>query len=87
MGGLIPSINALVRTITPKGMESRAYGFNSSFLSLGNFLGPIVGGFCAGAIGIDGVFLLSAAILLLNLLWLTKAIRNGLFTEIKHMKR
>jgi DHA1 family multidrug resistance protein-like MFS transporter len=54
---------------------------------LGNFLGPIVGGFCAGAIGIDGVFLLSAAILLLNLLWLTKAIRNGLFTEIKHMKR
>ncbi len=83
MGGLIPSLNALIRTVTPKGMESRAYGFNSSFLSLGNFLGPIVGGFCAGVIGIEGVFLLSAAILLIHLLWLARAIQKGLFANVQ----
>jgi DHA1 family multidrug resistance protein-like MFS transporter len=79
MGGMIPSVNALVRHVTPKGMESRAYGFNSSFLSLGNFIGPIVGGWFAGLAGIGGVFLLSAAMLLLSMTWLLVVVRRGAF--------
>jgi len=69
MGGLIPSVNSLIRKYTPDGMESRAYGFNSSFLSLGNMVGPTVGGVLSGWTGFSGVFLLSAALLLLNGAW------------------
>jgi DHA1 family multidrug resistance protein-like MFS transporter len=79
MGGLLPSIHALLRTATPKGMESRAYGYNSSFLSLGNFLGPIIGGLCAGWLSIRGVFLLSACLLLLSSVWMLAKIRRGTF--------
>lgn len=69
LGGLIPAVNALIRKFTPDGMESRAYSFNSSTLSLGNMIGPIAGGALSGWIGISGLFLISAALMLLNGAW------------------
>jgi len=69
LGGLIPTVNALIGKHTPSGMESRAYGFNGSTLSLGNMLGPITGGALSGFIGIRGLFLLSAVLLFANSIW------------------
>jgi len=69
LGGLIPAVNALIRKYTPDGMESRAYSFNSSTLSLGNMVGPITGGALSGWIGIQGLFVLSAVMMLLNGIW------------------
>lgn len=74
MGGLLPSVNALIRKYTPDGMESRAYGFNSSFLSLGNMIGPVVGGFLSGFIGIRGIFYIASALLMLNAVWVWKTL-------------
>ncbi|WP_430027712.1 MFS transporter [Paenibacillus turicensis] len=69
MGGLLPSVNALIRHYTPDGMESRAFGFNASTLALGNMLGSLVGGFLAVYIGIEGIFIISGILLLGNTLW------------------
>ncbi|MFD0586635.1 MFS transporter [Paenibacillus sp. GCM10027627] len=69
LGGLIPAVNALIRKYTPDGMESRAYSFNSSTLSLGNMVGPITGGALSGYIGLKGLFLLSGALMLANGVW------------------
>ncbi|UNK17098.1 MFS transporter [Paenibacillus sp. N3/727] len=69
MGGLLPSVNALIRSYTPDGMESRAFGFNTSALALGNMLGAIIGGFLSGFIGIEGLFLISGSLLIINMLW------------------
>ncbi len=69
LGGLIPAVNALIRKYTPDGMESRAYSFNTSTLSLGNMVGPITGGALSGWIGIQGLFLLSGVMLLANAIW------------------
>lgn len=74
MGGLLPSINSLIGKFTPKGMDSRAYSFNTSALSLGNMLGPVVGGLLAGFISIRGLFLMSSILLLLNALWVRKTL-------------
>jgi MFS family permease len=57
IGGLLPSVYALIRKFTPNGMESRAYSFNSSTLSLGNMLGPVIGGCLSGLVTIRGIFL------------------------------
>jgi MFS family permease len=76
MGGLLPSVYSLIKRYTPKGMESRAYSLNSSTLSLGNMLGPIVGGVLAGWISIRGVFLVAAAMLLLNSIWVRKTLTH-----------
>ncbi|MBN3522846.1 MFS transporter [Paenibacillus apiarius] len=69
MGGLLPSVNALIRKYTPDGMESRAYSFNSSTLALGNMIGPVMGGAVSGFIGIQGIFIMSGVFLLINTAW------------------
>lgn len=69
MGGLLPSVNSLIRFYTPDGMESRAFGFNSSTLALGNMLGSLIGGFLAGFIGIEGIFIVAGVLLLFNTVW------------------
>ncbi|WP_309120101.1 MFS transporter [Paenibacillus sp.] len=76
MGGLLPSVNALLRVYTPDGMESRAFGFNSSFLSLGNILGPMIGGVLAGWIGIRGIFFFACIMLLTNAAWTWVTLRK-----------
>lgn len=74
IGGLLPSVNALIRTYTPDGMEGRAYSFNTSALALGNMLGPIVGGVLYGIISIRGVFIVTAILLFLNYLWVKRTL-------------
>jgi DHA1 family multidrug resistance protein-like MFS transporter len=76
MGGLIPTVNSLIRRHTPDGRESRSYSFNGSALSLGNMMGPIMGGALSGYIGIEGLFLLSAVLLLGTCAWATYALRS-----------
>ncbi|GGG15687.1 MFS transporter [Paenibacillus abyssi] len=77
LGGLIPSVNALIRKFTPEGMESRAYSFNSSTLSLGNMAGPVIGGLISGWTGIGGVFLVSAVLLFANAAWVRYSLNNS----------
>lgn len=74
LGGLIPAVNALIRKYTPDGMESRAYSFNSSTLGLGNMIGPITGGALSGWIGIQGLFIVSAVMLLVNAAWVWQSL-------------
>lgn len=69
VGGLLPSLNALVRHNAPPGKEATAYGYNHSAVSLGNMIGPMMGGFVSGWVGIRGLFLLTAFLLVVNSLW------------------
>lgn len=69
LGGLLPSVNALLRRATPQHMVSRVYGYNNSFVSIGSMLGPMIGGFMAGYLSINGVFFMTSAFLLINAGW------------------
>jgi DHA1 family multidrug resistance protein-like MFS transporter len=70
MGGLLPSLHALVRHHAPAGKESTVYGYNSSAIFLGNMMGPIVGGFLTVWIDIRGLFLVTAGLLLFGAWWI-----------------
>lgn len=74
MGGMLPSVQMLIRTYTPNGMESRSYSFNTSALALGNMLGPVVGGTLSSWIGIRGLFTMAAVLLFANMLWVRKSL-------------
>jgi DHA1 family multidrug resistance protein-like MFS transporter len=69
IGGLLPMVNSLIGRYSPQGMKSLAYGFNSSALSLGNMLGPIIGGMIYGLFSIREMFLVAASLMLLNAGW------------------
>lgn len=84
MGGLLPSVNALIRSYTPDGMESRSFGFNTSALALGNMMGAVIGGFMAGFIGIEGLFIVSGCLLLVNMVWVRLKLFRG--TRVKEAR-
>ncbi|MBJ6359820.1 MFS transporter [Paenibacillus sp. GCM10012307] len=77
LGGLLPTVNSLIRRFTPEGRESRAYSFNSSMLSLGSMVGPVTGGLISGWVGISGVFLISSAMFFLNFLWVRRSLYHS----------
>lgn len=69
LGGIVPTVNALISRYTPDGMQSRAFGFNTSSFSLGSMIGPAVGGVMSGWVGLSGVFYLSAILMFVNGIW------------------
>jgi DHA1 family multidrug resistance protein-like MFS transporter len=76
MGGLMPTVNSLIGKYTPSGMESRAYSFNTSALSLGNMVGPVTGGIISAFLDIREIFIISTVLLLLNSLWVYRSLTN-----------
>ncbi|TLS37650.1 MFS transporter [Pseudalkalibacillus caeni] len=69
IGGLLPSVNSLIKKLAPEGMESRTYGFSNSAVYLGNMLGPVIGGWLASMAGTRALFLFGGAILLINVVF------------------
>ncbi|MBO7745390.1 multidrug efflux MFS transporter [Paenibacillus sp. MWE-103] len=67
--GLAPSVNVLVKKITPPSLTGRVFGFNMSAMYLGAFGGAVLGGQAAAWFGIRYVFYLTSALLLANAVW------------------
>jgi DHA1 family multidrug resistance protein-like MFS transporter len=69
VGGILPTANALVGRLVQRAERATVYGITASAMFLGNSLGPLTGGAVAAAFGLRWVFLVTAAMLLANLLW------------------
>lgn len=72
--GLTPSINTIIKKITPDAITGRAFGFNMSALYLGTFCGSILGGQISAGFGIKYIFFITSGLLLLNALWVYKTV-------------
>lgn len=68
-GGLIPSVNILVKKITPDALTGRVFGLNMSAGYLGTFAGSVLGGQVAAWFGIRDVFFVTSVLLLINAGW------------------
>jgi len=69
IGGLLPTANALVGRLVARSDRGTIYGMTSSAMFMGNSLGPLLGGFIAAGFGLHWVFLMTGAVLALNLVW------------------
>ncbi|ATW24284.1 multidrug efflux MFS transporter [Candidatus Formimonas warabiya] len=72
--GLLPSLNALVKKITPDFLIGRVFGFNISAQYLGIFGGSVLGGEAAAHFGIQSVFFITSILLWINALWIYKTV-------------
>lgn len=72
--GLLPSINALLKQITPDEITGRVFGYNQSAQFLGSFGGAVLGGGVAASFGIRYVFFFTSLLLLLNAAWVYKTV-------------
>jgi DHA1 family multidrug resistance protein-like MFS transporter len=69
VGGILPAANALIGRLTAGSSRGFVYGMVSSAYFVGNTLGPLTGGVVAATVGIRFVFAVTAALLVLNLIW------------------
>lgn len=67
--GMLPAVNALIKKSVPSSVSGRVFGYNQSAQYLGNVTGPLMGGQIAASYGIHYVFFFTAALLILNSLW------------------
>lgn len=75
-GGIIPTASALLGRLAPPGHQSAVYGLTFSATSMGNFFGPLLGGFVAGTLGLRAVFLTTAGLIALNTVWVWARVRS-----------
>ena len=66
VGGMLPTLNVMVKKRAPKSIQATAYGLNTSALFLGNLMGPIIGGHLSALYSIRSVFYVTMTILLIN---------------------
>lgn len=66
LGGLVPCINALFKKCVSQKRLGLVFGFNQSAFALGNFIGAISGGYIAGRISIEAVFIIVCASFILS---------------------
>jgi MFS family permease len=83
MGGLVPSVNILIKKITPDSLAGRVFGFNMSAGYLGVFVGAVLGGQVAAYLGIRYVFFITSALLLINAVWVYLKVYKKLGLEEK----
>jgi DHA1 family multidrug resistance protein-like MFS transporter len=69
IGGILPTANALIGRMVERGSRGTVYGMTASATFLGNSLGPLTGGAIAASFGLRWVFLVTAGLLLANLVW------------------
>jgi DHA1 family multidrug resistance protein-like MFS transporter len=67
--GLMPSINTLLKKITPDFLTGRVFGITMSAGYLGVFAGSTLGGQIAAYFGIRSVFIITGVLLLINAVW------------------
>ena len=66
---IMPTANALVGRLVTRAERGTVYGITASAMFLGNSMGPLTGGAVAAAWGLRWVFVVTAAVLFLNLVW------------------
>ncbi|MFC5652653.1 MFS transporter [Paenibacillus solisilvae] len=82
LGGMMPSINALIRHYAPEGMESRTYSYVNCAVFFGGMVGSTAMGVVSSQFGLPMIFIGSAVLLLLNNVWMKVTI----FPEIKRSR-
>ena len=89
IGGILPTANALVGRLVSRANRGFVYGLTSSASFMGTSLGPLTGGIVAASWGIRYVFVVTASLLTLNLIWVWIAVPDpaGIQSEIHALRR
>ncbi|CAI0914179.1 multidrug efflux MFS transporter [Serratia entomophila] len=73
-GALMPAVQALLLRYSSDQVTGRIFGYNQSFMYLGNVVGPLLGSGVSALLGFRWVFAVTAVLVLINCLQLRRQI-------------
>ena len=75
-GAMLPAVQALLVKYSSDQITGRIFGYNQSFMYLGNVAGPLMGATVSAMAGFRWVFIATASIVLINIWQLAIALRR-----------
>jgi DHA1 family multidrug resistance protein-like MFS transporter len=66
-GAMLPAVQTLLLKYSSDKVTGRIFGYNQSFMYLGNVVGPLIGASVSAMAGFRWVFIATAVIVLINL--------------------
>ena len=75
-GALMPAIQALLVKYSSEQTTGRIFGYNQSFMYIGNVIGPLLGSGVSAILGFRWVFLVTAVLVLFNLMQVAWSFRR-----------
>jgi DHA1 family multidrug resistance protein-like MFS transporter len=82
IGGIIPTISALLATYTSQGEEGAVYGLDNSINAAGRTVAPLLGAWVATGFGLRTTFTATAAIFMISVLLAVWLLPKSRLTEI-----
>ncbi len=76
-GAMLPAVQTLLLRYSSDQVTGRIFGYNQSFMYLGNVAGPLMGGGISAIMGFRWVFVGTAIVVLVNTLQLMRFYRKG----------
>lgn len=75
-GAMLPAVQTLLLKYISERVTGRIFGYNQSFMYLGNVIGPLIGASVSAMAGFRWVFIVTAVIVLINLWQLAVMLRR-----------
>lgn len=75
-GAMLPAVQTLLVKYSSEQITGRIFGYNQSFMYLGNVAGPLMGATVSAMVGFRWVFIATASIVLINIWQLAIALRR-----------
>lgn len=75
-GAMLPAVQTLLVKYSSDQVTGRIFGYNQSFMYLGNVIGPLIGASVSAMAGFRWVFAATAVVVLLNIIQLAFALRR-----------
>jgi len=75
-GAMLPAVQTLLVKYSSDQVTGRIFGYNQSFMYLGNVAGPLIGASVSAMAGFRWVFAATAVVILINIIQLTFALRR-----------
>jgi len=75
-GAMLPAVQTLLVKYSSDQVTGRIFGYNQSFMYLGNVVGPLIGASVSAMAGFRWVFAATAVVVLLNIIQLAVALRR-----------
>jgi len=82
-GAMLPAVQTLLIKYSSDRVTGRIFGYNQSFMYLGNVAGPLMGAAVSAMAGFRWVFAATAVVVLVNILQLAWAMRQRRLQEVR----